>query len=78
MSFVSFGFSLSLSFFFFLIFPWLQIHSYPELSEANNLMENNMAEEIKYNSGQQELLSFKHMVLSLVLQKAACYSFLVC
>lgn len=41
-------------------------------------MENNMAEEIKYNSEQQDLLSFKHMVLSLVLLKAPCYSFLVC
>lgn len=41
-------------------------------------MEDNIAEEIKYNSRQQDLLSFKHMVLSLVLLKAACCSFLVC
>lgn len=72
MSFVSFRVSL-VFFFFFKSFLGFKA---TELSEANSLMENNMAEEIKYNSGQQDLLSFKHMVLSLVLLKAPCYSFL--
>jgi len=63
---------------FLILFPLLQIHSYQELSEANSVMENNTSEEIKYNSGQQALLSSKHTVLSLVLLKAPCYSFRVC
>lgn len=67
-----------LAFYFCSIFPWLQIYSYPKLSETNSLMENNMGEEMKYNSGQQDLLSSKGMALSLDVPKAPCYSFLVC
>lgn len=37
-----------------------------------------MGEEMKYNSGQKDLLSFKGMALSLDVLKAPCYSFLVC
>lgn len=67
-----------LSFFFFSIFPWLQIYSYPKLSETNSLMGNNIGEEKKYNSGQQDLLSFRGMALYLYVVKGPCYGFLVC
>lgn len=40
-------------------------------------MGNNMGEEMKYDSGQQDLLSFKGMALYLNVLKAPCYSFLV-
>lgn len=41
-------------------------------------MGNNMGEEMKYSSGQQDLLSFKGIALYLDMLKAPCYSFLVC
>lgn len=65
-----------LFFLFVSIFPWLQIYSYPKLSETNSLMGNNMGEEKKYNSGQQDLLSFRGLALYLYVVKAPCYSFL--
>lgn len=51
--------------YFFSIFPWLQIYSYAKVSETNSLMGNNMGEEMKYNSGQQDLLSFRGVTLSI-------------
>lgn len=39
-------------------------------------MENNMSEDIKYNSVQQDPQNLKHMELYLALLKGPCYSFL--